>query len=43
MNNQVYRMLEREIEPGRGQDFRALMKEMVAAIVNDEPDTLAYK
>ena len=43
MNNQVYWMLELEIQPGREQDFRALMKEMVAATLNDEPDTLAYE
>lgn len=43
MNNQVYWMLELEIQQGREQDFRALMKEMVEATRDDEPETLAYE
>jgi quinol monooxygenase YgiN len=43
MNDQVYWMLELEIQPGQEQGFRALMKEMVAATMKDEPDTLAYE
>ncbi len=43
MNNNVYWMLELDVQAGREQDFRDLMKEMVAATERDEPGTLAYE
>ena len=43
MNGNVAWMLELNIRPGRGADFRALMTEMVAATKANEPGTLAYE
>jgi quinol monooxygenase YgiN len=43
MNNQVYWMLELDVQPGREQDFQALMGEMIAATKKDEPGALAYE
>lgn len=42
MTEQVYWMLEVAIKPGQADAFRALMQEMVAAVRDNEPDTLAY-
>ena len=43
MKNHVYWMLELEIQPGREQDFRVLMNEMVTATLANEPGTLTYE
>lgn len=43
MNGNVAWMLELTIQSGRGDDFRALMTEMVAATKANEPGTLAYE
>lgn len=42
MKEQVYWMLELAIKPGQADAFQALMEEMVAAVRDNEPDTLAY-
>ena len=43
MNNNVYWLLELEIQAGRESDFRALMAEMVSATQANEPGTLNYE
>lgn len=43
MNENVYWMLELEIQPGRDKDIQALMKEMVGATKNEEPGTTIYE
>jgi quinol monooxygenase YgiN len=43
MANDVSWMLELTVQPGRTEDFKALMKEMVDAAHGREPDTLAYE
>ena len=43
MNSNVYWMLELEVQPGRDNDFRALMKEMVSATQANESGTLNYE
>lgn len=43
MKNDVYWMLELEIQAGRGDDFRALMAEMVGATQANEAGALNYE
>lgn len=43
MGNSVSWMLELAVQPGRADDFKALMKEMVDATHGTEPDTLTYE
>lgn len=43
MKNNVYWMLELEIQAGRENDFRALMAEMVSATQENETGTLNYE
>ncbi len=43
MNTHVYWLLELEIQPGREEDFRTLMGEMVAATSDNEPGALNYE
>lgn len=43
MNENVYWVLELAVRPGRLNDFRNLMQEMVAAASDNEPGTLNYE
>jgi quinol monooxygenase YgiN len=43
MGTAVSWILELNIQPGRRQDFDALMMRMVKATEADEPDTLNYE
>jgi quinol monooxygenase YgiN len=43
MSSHVYWMLELDVHPGREDDFRALMAEMVSATQGNEPGTLNYE
>ena len=43
MSSHVYWILELEINPGREDDFRTLMAEMVSATQGNEPGTLNYE
>lgn len=43
MKGHVYWILELQIQDGKDQDFRALMREMVKDTEANEPGTLAYE
>ncbi len=43
MNSNVHWLLELNIQPGRENDFQALMAEMVSATQENEPGTLNYE
>jgi quinol monooxygenase YgiN len=43
MSSQISWMLELNLNPGREQEFTALMKEMVASARDNEPGTLSYE
>ena len=43
MNENVYWVLELAVQPGRLNDFRSLMQDMVAAARDNEPRTLNYE
>lgn len=43
MNENVYWVLELAVQPGRLNEFRTLMLEMVAAAETNEPGTLNYE
>jgi quinol monooxygenase YgiN len=43
MSSHVYWMLELDVQPGRENDFRVLMAEMVSATQANEPGTLNYE
>jgi len=43
VSSQIAWMLELSLKPGRGQEFTALMQEMVASVRDNEPATLSYE
>ena len=43
MKNHVYWLLELEVQAGKEQEFRTLMREMVAATLVNESGALSYE